>query len=116
MAVRHIRDYIFKARDQYAEMLGDMKYFEDQAEKGMVSPDKLDQIQKELEPVAYNYQTLCWIEYLLDLPNRSNKVPRYEGQHHTWKDMLKLENSLDSLYKKGQEALERTFPKDDSTK
>ena len=81
----------------------------------MVSPDRLDEMKKELEPVAYNYQTLCWIEYLLDLPNRSNKIPRYENQHHTWKDMLNLENSLERLYQKGQEAIEKTFPKNDST-
>ena len=71
MAVRHIKEYYGKVAQQYLDLLEELKDFEKLANEGMFEPEKLDQIKENIKPLMTNYQTLSYIMFLLNMPNRN---------------------------------------------
>ena len=60
----------------------------------MTSPDVLKQLEETMRPIRDSYNTLRYVKYLLDMPNKDSKGARYTNQNR------KLLNSIDDKYKK----------------
>ena len=60
----------------------------------MTSPDVLKQLEETMRPIRDSYNTLRYVKYLLDMPNKDSKGARYINQNR------KLLNSIDDKYKK----------------
>ena len=46
MAKRHVIDYFNKVADQYHSMLVEIKDFEEECNKGLIEPERLDEIKR----------------------------------------------------------------------
>ena len=51
MAVRHVKEYYNKVCDQYHDMLNEIRDFEEEAKKGLIEPERLDEIKKNIQPL-----------------------------------------------------------------
>ena len=91
MSVRHVKEYYEQVAEQYQDMLNEIKDFEDLAMREMFDPDRLEQIKESIQPMLRNYETLSYIMYLLNKPNRDNKAKKYEKQYA--KQVSKLDPS-----------------------
>ena len=81
MAKRHVIDYFNKVADQYHSMLVEIKDFEEECNKGLIEPERLDEVKKIIEPLKNNYMTWSYMMFLLNLPNRERKVKDYKRRN-----------------------------------
>lgn len=81
MARKDFDDYYYKIVSQYQELNRVFKDLSEEAQSGMVEPERLTQLQATIEPVKNSYHTLSYIKYLLDRPTRKSKQPRYNNQN-----------------------------------
>ena len=77
MAIKHVKDYYNKVYKQYETVLKNLEEFQKEAEQGLVEPERLDILKKQIQPIIDNYMTLSYIIYLLDMPQRDSKKKKY---------------------------------------
>lgn len=81
MARRDFDAYYNKIASQLFELDKVFKDLSAEADAGMVEPERLEQVQKTIEPIKNSYQTLSYIKYLLDMPANRKKQTRFKGQN-----------------------------------
>jgi hypothetical protein len=86
MAIRDVKEYYFKMLGQYMEMKADMADFEQALKDGFITEEQLQAAMDEVNRVQQNYDRLTYIMYLLSLPNRKSKQPRYNKMN---KELIK---------------------------
>ena len=74
MSKKHVIDYYNKVSQQYLEMLEALKDLESECTNNIVEPERVEQIQKMIEPLKNNYMTWSYVMYLFNLPNREKKT------------------------------------------
>ena len=81
MALKDIINYYNEICDQYHDLLTEIRDFEEEAKKGLIEPERLDEIKKTIQPLIANYQTLSYIMFLLNKPVKKEKHKKYEKQN-----------------------------------
>ena len=102
MAKRHVIDYYNKVADQFSQLLLELKSFEEEANKGLFPPERLDEIKKIIQPLKSNYETLSYIIFLLNMPNRKSKESKYRKQiklHNVISDKQVLDQNAQVINK-----------------
>lgn len=77
MAVKDVKEYFNKMADQYFEMKGVLEDFNEAFKNGQITEDRLDSVKEEVEIIQTNYERLAYIMYLIDLPVRKKKQPKF---------------------------------------
>lgn len=80
MAKKDFDRYYNQVYIQYKELQENLKELSEELEKGMVTPEQVQQLKSTLSPIVTNYQTLSYIKYLLDLPASKSKKNRFKKQ------------------------------------
>ena len=65
MAVKHIKEYYEQVCEQYIQMNDELRDFQKEVENGLVEPERIENLEKLIEPLKNNYMTLSWIMFLL---------------------------------------------------
>lgn len=78
MAVKHVREYYNKVCEQYHEMIENLHELEEYATTHIVNPEAIDNLKATIAPIKTNYQTLSWIIFLLNKPNKKEKAKKWE--------------------------------------
>lgn len=94
MSVLDVKKYYDEVCEQRRLMIEEIKDFEAEAEKGLVEPERLDEIKETIQPLLNNYQTLSYIMFLLNKPVKKHKHERYRRQN------TKLLKSIDPQFTK----------------
>lgn len=81
MSVKDVKKYYDEICAQRQQMLEELNDFEKEAERGLVEPERLDEIKKSIQPLLDNYQTLSYIMFLLNKPTRKSKHSKYIKQN-----------------------------------
>ena len=89
MAKKDFDLYFQKVANNYHEMILELKGMEKEFTEGVVSPEVYEQMQRIIEPIKRNYQTLNYVDYLLNMPVKKNKKVKYANQHKK-----QVENSI----------------------
>lgn len=97
MSLKHFEEYYNEVSAQYGELLENLKEMEELCEKGMISPERVDNLQKMVAPVKDNYMTISYIKYLLNKPNRKEKQKRYEGQNKKFLEKIDPSKTKDGI-------------------
>lgn len=106
MSVKHVKEYFNQVADQYSEMLNELRDFEKEAEQGLIEPERLDIIKQNIQPLVNNYQTLSWIMFLLNQPNKKEKIKKYERQNKTLLKTLNKEFSQEGVINTNQQVID----------
>ena len=77
MAKRHVEEYYNTVCNQWLAMQNELNDFAEEARKGLFPPERLEQIKETIQPIKTNYETLSYIMYLLNMPNRKEKESKY---------------------------------------
>lgn len=80
MSRKDFDDYFAKVSHQYLELREALKEISEEVDKKLVEPERLEQLKATLQPVVNSYNTLNYIRYLLDMPNRKSKKEKYNKQ------------------------------------
>ena len=90
MARKHFDEYLSALYSQYKELTDNLKEYEEYISENAVDPDTLENFKAVLKPVADAYNSMMYVKYLLDMPNRKSKIPKYKKQSK------KMYNSINS--------------------
>ena len=93
MSKKDVDNYFNSVVNTYKEMLDALHDLEDECSKGIVDPDKIDQMKLLIEPIKQNYLTWSWMMFLLNKPVRKRKHKKYEEINLN--RLLELDNSKD---------------------
>ena len=81
MAKKDVDIYFRQICEDYHELIETLHEMEEEVNKGMLDPDKLEQLKKTIEPMKINWQRISYIMFLLNKPTRKQKVNKYEKQN-----------------------------------
>lgn len=104
MSRKHVIEYYNQVCDQYHTFVGQLKDFDEQCKKGLVPPEIIDNVKNTVEPLKANWQTLNYIIYLLNKPNKKSKEKRYENQN---KKILKNSKTKTSVLEENDSCLKK---------
>ena len=77
MSKKHVVNYYNTVCEQYHQFIEELEDFEEACAKGMVSPEIIENAKQTIEPLKINWETLNYIMYLLNKPNKKKKESRY---------------------------------------
>lgn len=107
MAVKHVREYYDDVCNQYVAMMHEIRDFEEEANKGLFPPERLDEIKKMIEPLKANYETLSWIIFLLNQPNRKSKQKGYEIRNKKFIESFNKARTKAGVIKENEEVINK---------
>ena len=107
MSKKHFDEYYEKVCKDYKELLETLKDLEDECNRNLVSPDRLEQFKQTLQPVKLNYQTLSWIKFLLNKPNKKQKQEKYTNQQKSFLEAIGNERSPENVLKENKTTIEK---------
>lgn len=81
MSKKDFDRYFAQVASNYHEMVLELQDMEKEFREGVVSPEVYEQMVAIIEPIKRNYQTLNYIDYLLNMPVKRAKKPAYKNQH-----------------------------------
>jgi hypothetical protein len=93
MAVKHVKDYLYTIQQQYIEMKADLADMEEALKAGFITEDKLATVKENVEILETNYNRIAYINYLLDMPARKAKEPKYNKQNKKQLEKFIAENA-----------------------
>ena len=106
MSLKHFEEYYNEISNQYVEMLNNLKEMQDLVDQGMVSPERIENLEKMIQPVKDNYMTVSYIKFLLSKPNRKEKQARHEKQMQKFLNTIDKSKTKDSILKQNKEIID----------
>jgi len=89
-------------------MIENLKEMEELAAQKIVNPDKIEELKAAVEPLKNNYMTISWIMFLLNQPNKKEKIARYKKAEE--KKVLAIDpnktKDLNGLHKENKKVIE----------
>ncbi len=80
MSKRDVEIYYNEVEKQFLIMQKNLNAYAQQADKTMIDPNIMQNLETVIAPLKTNYQTLSYIMYLLNRPVRTKKVNTYNKQ------------------------------------
>ena len=105
MSVKAVENYYKQICSQYKEMLENLKDFEEEAQKGLIEPERVDRLKDQIEPIKTNYERWTYMMFLLHQPNRKEKQPKYKNRNKKLLNSLSDSNSLQAVLEENREAM-----------
>lgn len=105
MSVKHIKEYYEEIAQQYKDMLNEIKDFEKEVEKKLIEPERLDKIKESIQPLMNNYQTLSYIMYLLQKPNKIDNQKVYDKRKQKFLSTINEKFTEEGLLKENKEVI-----------
>lgn len=114
MAKKDVLEYYASVCNQYSDMIETIHEFEEYASQNIVSPDKVDGLKKQIEPLMNNYERLSWIVFLLDKPGKVKsfidkilKKLGYKTKAEKLKEKLKQEHSPEAVKQENKAVIDQ---------
>lgn len=101
--------YFQKVANNYHEMVLELNDMSKEFEEGVVSPEVYEQMKRTIEPIKRNYETLNYVDYLLNKPVRKQKQVTYERQAKKQLKECRVEKEVLDENKKSLEELKTLF-------
>lgn len=70
MAKKDVMQYYEVMCNQYLEMQESLKDMEEELQKNLISPDRVEQLKRTIEPIKNNYMRISYIVFLLNKPSK----------------------------------------------
>lgn len=107
MSVKAVKKYYDEICEQYHEMVENLKDIEASVADEMISPERIEMLRKQIEPLKQNYERWAYMMFLLNQPERSSKHKRYQSQNRRLLNSLSNSNSLNAVIQENNDVLEK---------
>ena len=81
MSVKHFKEYYNVIAEQHKTIVDMLEKFGNEVADGLAPIEKLEQLKAQINPLLVNYDRVNYIMYLLNLPNKKEKQPKYKKLH-----------------------------------
>ena len=112
MSVKHVREYYEKVCADYHEIIETLHELEEEAQKNIVPPERVENLQNIVKPMKDNYERWSYMMFLLNMPNKKEKKKKYEKQFKKVGEELAANNDWEAIHKENQNTkkeLENSF-------
>lgn len=106
MSIKRLELEYNQVLDQYHEMLENLKDIEKEFNNGLVPPEFIENLKKQIEPIKNNYEQWSYIMFLLHEPQRKSKREKYRKTIDAKIKQLNSKNSPEAKLAAGRVALE----------
>ena len=106
MSVKALENHYNQIVEQYHEMIENLKDIEKEFSEGLVPPEFVDNLKKQIEPIKNNYEQWSYIMFLLHEPQRKAKKEKYRKMIDKKIKNLDIKNSPEARLEAGKVALE----------
>ena len=110
MSVKHVKKYYEEICDQYKEMLENIKDSEQDLMNNMVDMDYVENLKKLIQPVKDNYERWSYMMFLLNQPNRKDKIPAYKRRMQKFLKDIPEDKSPDATLQENKDAIKNIKP------
>lgn len=98
MSVKHIKKEYERICADYHEMLESIHELEELVSEKAISPERIDELKAPLETMKANYMRWSYVMHLLNMPNKKQKLDRYNKQHSYIKmDKTEHEEDMEAI-------------------
>lgn len=104
MSKKDVNTYFNKICEDYHELIETLHEMEEEASKGLLSPEKLQQMKDYIEPIKINWQRISYIMYLLNKPQKKTKVNRYKNQNYK---LIHENSTLNDVHKENYDYINK---------
>lgn len=104
MSKKDVNTYFNKICEDYHELIETLHEIEEEASKGLLSPEKLQQMKDYIEPIKINWQRISYIMYLLNKPQKKTKVNRYKNQNQK---LIHENSTLNDVHKENYDYINK---------
>ncbi len=80
MSKKQFDEYFNNIYFQYLQLQRVLEDMSKEVEENIIPPERIEELKKTIQPVKSSYETLLYVKYLLDMPQRKSKVKKYERQ------------------------------------
>ena len=105
MSVKALENHYTQVVEQYHEMVENLKDIEKEFSEGLVPPEFVDNLKKQIEPIKNNYEQWSYIMFLLHEPQRKAKKEKYRKMIDAKIKQLNKKNSPEARLEAGKDAL-----------
>lgn len=105
MSIKRLELEYAVVTEQYHEMLENLKDLENELADGLVAPEFVDSLKKQIEPIKNNYEQWSYIMFLLHEPQRKAKREKYRKMMDAKIKQLNTKNSPEARLEEGKAAL-----------
>ena len=105
MSIKRLELEYAVVTEQYHEMLENLKDLENELADGLIAPEFVDNLKKQIEPIKNNYEQWSYIMFLLHEPQRKAKREKYRKIMDAKIKQLNTKNSPEARLEEGKEAL-----------
>ena len=102
MSVKALENHYNQIVDQYHEMIENLKDIEKEFSEGLVPPEFVDNLKKQIEPIKNNYEQWSYIMFLLHEPQRKAKKEKYRKMIDKKIKNLDIKNSPEARLESGK--------------
>lgn len=106
MAKKDVDEYFNEMVNNYHEMILSLKELEEEASKGLIDPDKLEQMKLAIEPLKVNYQRISYIMYLLNKPTKKIKHKKYDSANSKLLSNIDNKNTLHGVIEENKQVID----------
>lgn len=97
MSMKHLKAYYTEICQQYKEMREELREYSEYAESHVVSPEAISNLETMIAPLKENYERISGIMYLLNKPNKKEKLKNYEKRMSKFMSTLDKSNLPESV-------------------
>ena len=106
MSVKHIKKYFNQICNDYSEMLDVIHELEEEVSKKIISQECLDNTLKPMEKMKENYLRWSYMMYLLNLPDKKKKQPRYKKQFERVIKSIPDKDTIDGVLEENRNSIQ----------
>ena len=105
MSVKALEREYMQVVAQYQEMKNDLLDIEKELADGLVAPEFVDNLRKQIEPIKQNYEWWSYVMFTLHEPQRKAKREKYRKTIMNKLKQLESKNSPEARIEAGKECL-----------
>lgn len=107
MAKKHFDEYVIKIQAQYEEMQKNLEQVAAELQDNQADWDYLEKLKSRIAPFRQNYKRVMHLKYLLDLPTKKQKQPKYKKRLEKAMELLGEENNPDSVLQENKNIIDK---------
>ena len=105
MAKKDFDKYVLTLENQYEEYKKVLKEIEKEVQEGKTDIDFYQNFQQQVLPIEQNYKRVLYLKFLLDQPQRKEKLKKYKKQIQKQIKQLGEDNSPSAVFNESKEVL-----------
>ena len=109
MSKKHFEEYLNSVRKSFEQMDKAYKAYQEECDENSIDPDTLKRMEDTLKPIKDSYNSLMYVKYLLDMPNKKSKEKRYTNQHKRQFECIDDKCKKENVLKQNEECLNKAL-------